>query len=662
MQTASRNDLLREVAPYQGNRKLLVKYQNTNDIIKALQNAHIKNAADYDKICGKFWNGKKKALYKRLFNFCKKNIAYEIETDQNQTIKSCAAILAQKKGDCKHYASFINGVISACNRRYNLGIDNCFRFSGYKAGATEPQHVFAVVKDGDEEIWIDPVLENFNEHKPFTFHKDKKANTMLTSLSGLPEYGEIGKHGNGLRKWRKLKDKAGKFVKKFAGAPVRNAFLALVKLNFKQLAIKMAKMWSTPTGKKKLVNLWVDKFGGKESALKNSINAGIKHYRQRHKTKMSLIAGMEYDQKVLDQHYAEVGFVVAAGTSSLIATATPIIVAVLGLLKGAGGASGGGASGGGDATVTEAPVMTEAEATETEDAVNGCIGAVVRKHVKKAKVKAHTSLAKGLVNKLKKELSIPANKTAVQTLKAAAIKKLNPEQQTAVKDLSKNLTALKELVPTTVSDKQRNPSGWTAANEIAYKFWLFGHSGTRQDYLFWLRSQPAPQNGNDRPGANPTGWTAQDEQDYKFWLMGHSGTRQDYLFWTAQSQKIRNNVPGANSLSANEQQAYTYWLNTGHTGGYDDYLTWKQQQAAAAQSAQQALNQGASPLMSYAAKQAQGENEAAPADEKEAMTDKATQDDAIEAEASGGMSNGKMLLIGGGALAAIYFFSKKGKH
>ena len=587
---ATRIDLLHNLSPYQGNKRLIVRYQDTNDIIKALQEAHKNNASEYDKIAPRFWNGNKKALLKRLFNFCKKNIRYEIETDQNQTIKTPGAILAQGKGDCKHYASFINGVVSACNRKYNCNIDNYFRFSGYKIGATEPQHVFAVVKNADgEEIWIDPVLENFNEHKETTFQQDKKANTMLHSVSGFGELAEIGKGGRGLKKWRNFKSNIAKGAKKVYLAAPRNAFLALTKLNAFQLAVKMAKLYKQPGGAHKLTQLW-NKFGGADAALKNAINAGIKHYRFRHKTKMDLISGIEYDEQILRDH-ASIG-AEPVSTSALIASATPIILAVLQLLKGLKGNNANDAS----TTPTEEPVMTESEGYEVEEAVNGCLGAVVTKHRIAKKVKRTGTQRKAAVKKvldtaklIREELGIPKTKaeTAIDTFKRAkATLKANPGN----KNLEEKLTVFQKTL-----QEVKNQNATTIA-------------------------PGQPTNINDRPGSN--------------------------LPYTPAAR------PGATTPT-------TIFDRPG-AGTPTTYLT--QEQVAAQQAAAfTALQAGGSPLFSYAAKQAQNEQDNTPESEDKASAEEVTPQEAIEATSSAGLDNKKLFLILG-AGAAIYFLTKKGKH
>lgn len=180
-----KSELLQQLKPYSGRKVLVTTKQSTNDIIKELLKAHSENANEYDKICDQFWTGNEKRTLRKIFDYCKKNIRYEVEPDELQTVKSPSAIIAQGKGDCKHYASFCNGLISAINRKYGTNMNNVFRFAGYNIGATEPQHVYCAVRLSDNKttIILDPVLETYNNEKPATFIKDKEA--MLYRISGM---------------------------------------------------------------------------------------------------------------------------------------------------------------------------------------------------------------------------------------------------------------------------------------------------------------------------------------------------------------------------------------------------------------------------------------------------------------------------------------------
>lgn len=180
-----KSELLQQLKPYSGRKVLITTKQSTNDIIKELLKAHSENASEYDKICDQFWTGNEKRTLRKIYDYCKKNIRYEIEPDELQTVKSPSAIIAQGKGDCKHYASFCNGLISAINRKYGTNMNNVYRFAGYNIGATEPQHVYCAVRLSDDKttIILDPVLETYNDEKPATFIKDKEA--MLYKISGM---------------------------------------------------------------------------------------------------------------------------------------------------------------------------------------------------------------------------------------------------------------------------------------------------------------------------------------------------------------------------------------------------------------------------------------------------------------------------------------------
>lgn len=158
--------------------------QSTDSIIKEIVKTHKKYQGDYDNIYWMFDTGKISSTCEEIWNFCKHNLRYTIESEDEQSVKSPTAILtAGQKIDCKHYSLFIGGVLDAM--RYNEG-DNFewyYRFASYSKNKTI-QHVFVVVMDGNNEIWIDPVLEFFNERKRPTYFIDVDAMTLV-SISGI---------------------------------------------------------------------------------------------------------------------------------------------------------------------------------------------------------------------------------------------------------------------------------------------------------------------------------------------------------------------------------------------------------------------------------------------------------------------------------------------
>lgn len=178
----TKQTLLSDLNTYIGSHKVLVYDQNTTDIIKELLKAHKDNEKEYDKIYKYFDFSNENKIFENLFNFCKKNIKYKVESGEKQSLKTPTAILVQGFGDCKQYAQFIGGVLDAINRNKKK-IDWCYRFASYN-DQKRIQHVFIVVKTIEGEIWIDPVLPFYNDKKQYSHKIDKK---MLYSISGFDD-------------------------------------------------------------------------------------------------------------------------------------------------------------------------------------------------------------------------------------------------------------------------------------------------------------------------------------------------------------------------------------------------------------------------------------------------------------------------------------------
>jgi len=289
--------LMGRLGPFQNRREMLSADQSTGDIIDAILEAHRRHAGDYSKISSFFNAGSKRETARKIFNFLKKNVRYVIEPGTKQTVKSPAAILATGYGDCKHYSLFAGGVLQ------NLGIPFAYRFASYKIFDKQPQHVFVVVNPGtNNEIWIDPVVGDFDYKKPYTYATDKKM--ALYRISGIGATAQqkadlkaakaakkaaptkaakqaaqttvkAARKAAGRTTGQVLK-KGAKVVLKVAAAPVRNSFLLLVKLNFAGLATKLAAAWQKAPSK--LQNFW-ESAGGQINALKKAWEAGSKKKR-----------------------------------------------------------------------------------------------------------------------------------------------------------------------------------------------------------------------------------------------------------------------------------------------------------------------------------------------------------------------------------------------
>lgn len=185
----NRNILIGKVSPFMGKREIIVGNQDTTDIIDALIANHYKYADEYDKIYRYFDGGSVEETAFNVWQFLKDDFKYTIEPENMQILRSPAALLASNMVgiDCKGYSTFINGIMDSYRRNTGKNFDVYYRFASYDPFDKTPQHVFAVVNENGNEIWIDPVLDQFDERKQPYFYKDKKIKNMaLVAMSGIP--------------------------------------------------------------------------------------------------------------------------------------------------------------------------------------------------------------------------------------------------------------------------------------------------------------------------------------------------------------------------------------------------------------------------------------------------------------------------------------------
>jgi hypothetical protein len=181
----SKSAVLKKLAPFNNYKRVVSADQTVTDIIDGIVNTHYQYEDEYDKISNYFVGESELETARNIWNFLKSNVPYYIESTNNQTLRSPSAIVALP-GDCKSYALFANGVLDSLNRKGIFQVPLAFRFAGYKDTTREPQHVFAVMYPGTKkEIWIDPVLNRFNEKRQPSFYKDKKIKMALIALSGV---------------------------------------------------------------------------------------------------------------------------------------------------------------------------------------------------------------------------------------------------------------------------------------------------------------------------------------------------------------------------------------------------------------------------------------------------------------------------------------------
>lgn len=183
-----KNDLLQKLPAFTNIKKVVKVNQGVTDIINGILQTHELYKKDYDLISNYFLGNNATETGKNIWQFLKKNVKYYIESDNVQTLRSPSAIIALP-ADCKSYSLFSMGVLDSLRRKGKLNVDLAFRFAGYDPYSNHLEHVFTVINPNtNNEIWLDAVLNNFNEHKQPTNFKDKKINNMaLVGLSGIPD-------------------------------------------------------------------------------------------------------------------------------------------------------------------------------------------------------------------------------------------------------------------------------------------------------------------------------------------------------------------------------------------------------------------------------------------------------------------------------------------
>lgn len=328
-----RSQILKVLPPPNYRAKLISGWQNTNDIVKAIQQQHAENLSAANKIKYLFCGTDERTTARNIFDFLKNEIEYRVEPAEKQTTKSIQRFVSDGYGDCKHFALFANTILQQC------GYKPLYRFAGYR-DKTNVQHVYSYLPQSNTVL--DAVLSSFDTEKTPTIKKDY--NMSLYKLSGVDD--EIGKISFDSIK-KNIKNAAAKTssaVKKAAsqipaaakklaqGAKTvslsvpRGAFRGLVALNFRGLATDLKKV----TDKKGIDGLkwWYD-LGGDRTELMKTINSNASKKR---------IFGIDEENAAAREIYSgysgdgvRVGEPVTIAAS--LATAAPILLQVQKFLK-----------------------------------------------------------------------------------------------------------------------------------------------------------------------------------------------------------------------------------------------------------------------------------------------------------------------------------------
>lgn len=182
------NTLLKVLPPYLGQKQILVGEQSLKDVIGGVVDASNKYKDQYKAIWQYFDGNGVIDTARNVWKYCKQNLIYDIEPDNRQTVKTPSAIIATKKNDCKNYALFSSGIMQCYRDATNANFDIMLRFAGYNGN--DITHVFCVISYNGKELWIDPVLNKFNDRsqKPTKTKDYKIQNMALIALSGINPY------------------------------------------------------------------------------------------------------------------------------------------------------------------------------------------------------------------------------------------------------------------------------------------------------------------------------------------------------------------------------------------------------------------------------------------------------------------------------------------
>jgi hypothetical protein len=154
--------------------KILVEDQDVHDIINGVIQKHEECQSHYDAIYPMFDGpGDWDRVGQRLWDFCKRQLTYSVETIDWQLVKTPATLMKQGFTDCKGYALFCAGVIDAM-KRAGEPVDWCYCFASYELFNSAPGHVFVILfPDTPNEMWLDPVLRSFDARRPRPIWKRK---------------------------------------------------------------------------------------------------------------------------------------------------------------------------------------------------------------------------------------------------------------------------------------------------------------------------------------------------------------------------------------------------------------------------------------------------------------------------------------------------------
>jgi hypothetical protein len=165
----------------------VVEDQTVMDIVEWMPVAHDVYRRMYDRLVWCVEETELESLCYELWDFCRATFKYKEESVDDQQLSAPSTMLKRGWSDCKSYALFIGGMLDALNRQ-GADIRWKYRYVASTPWGNKIGHVFVVVDPDNENIWVDPVLPDFDKHFFYLVHRDVE----------IQEVGAMGRIG-GLR-------------------------------------------------------------------------------------------------------------------------------------------------------------------------------------------------------------------------------------------------------------------------------------------------------------------------------------------------------------------------------------------------------------------------------------------------------------------------------
>lgn len=147
----------------------VVEKQTTEDILRLVKRG-VKDSKEQAKIISWYFNStNKKQACKNIWTFLRDNVKYEKESKDLQTIKTLSRLLTQdKKGDCKHYSTATATLLNSLN------IPFFYRLVSFNFYDKTPTHIYIVAQVKGENVYIDCVLNKFDQEPSYKHKQDYK--------------------------------------------------------------------------------------------------------------------------------------------------------------------------------------------------------------------------------------------------------------------------------------------------------------------------------------------------------------------------------------------------------------------------------------------------------------------------------------------------------